>query len=94
MAAEGAVNIYGDQRQHALAGPRAQVRGLSMANEEEFELALDEFEDVAEAAFARLSHADREDDEAVEGALVRAVRKAADRLWRKRPLVDVSVLRI
>jgi hypothetical protein len=25
---------------------------------------------------------------------VRAVRKAAERLWSKRPLVDVSVLRI
>jgi hypothetical protein len=30
----------------------------------------------------------------VEQVLVRAVRKAAEKLWRKRPLVDVTVLRI
>jgi ribonuclease J len=96
IGAEGAVNIaLAVNAKHALvAGPNVTVRGLSMTDEEEFDLALEEFEEVAEAAFGRLSHADREDDDAVEAALVRAVRKAADRLWRKRPLVDVSVLRI
>ena len=48
----------------------------------------------AEAAFNKLNHADRGDDETIEAALVRAVRKAAEKLWSKRPLVDVSVLRI
>jgi ribonuclease J len=41
-----------------------------------------------------LSHADRQEDENIEGALVRAVRKSAEKLWRKRPLVDVTVLRL
>jgi ribonuclease J len=41
-----------------------------------------------------LNRDERDDDEAVEAALVRAVRKSAERLWRKRPLVDVSVLRL
>jgi ribonuclease J len=41
-----------------------------------------------------LAHAEREEDETVETALVRAVRKAAEKLWSKRPLVDVTVLRI
>lgn len=96
LGAEGAVNVaLAVNAKHAIvAGPNVTVRGLSMTDEEEFELALEEFEEVAEAAFARLSHADRDDDEAVEGAVMRAVRKAADRLWRKRPLVDVTVLRI
>jgi len=96
LAAEGAVNIaLAVNAKHAIvAGPNVSVRGLSMTDPEDFELALEEFEDVAEAAFGRLAHADREDDEAVEGALVRAVRKAAERLWRKRPLVDVTVLRV
>jgi ribonuclease J len=96
LGAEGAVNVaLAVNAKHALvAGPNVTVRGLSMTDDEDFDLALEEFENVAEAAFSRLSHADREDDEAIEGALVRAVRKSADRIWKKRPLVDVSVLRI
>lgn len=65
-----------------------------MADEEDMELALEELERVAEAAFARMSHAGRQEDEAIEAALVRSVRKAAEKLWRKRPLVDVTVLRL
>lgn len=96
LGAEGAVNIaLAVNSKHAIvAGPNATVRGLSMGDEEEFDLAVDELEDVAEVAFGRLSHSDREDDELVETTLMRAVRKAADRLWGKRPLVDVTVLRI
>ena len=47
-----------------------------------------------EMAFSKLKADDRDDDEAVQTALIRAVRKAAERIWRKRPLVDVAVLRI
>jgi ribonuclease J len=96
LGAEGAVNVtFAVNAKHAIvAGPNVTVRGLSMRDEEEFDLALEELQDIAEAAFGRLKHADREDDEAVEGAVMRAVRKGAEKLWRKRPLVDVSVLRI
>lgn len=96
LAAEGAINIsIAVNAKHAIvAGPNVTVRGLSMAGEEEMDLALEEIERTAQGAFARLSHADRDDDEATEAALMRAVRKAAEKLWRKRPLVDVSVLRI
>jgi ribonuclease J len=50
-------------------------------------------ESTAEAAFNRLSHADRGEDEAAEAAISRAVRKAAERLWGKRPFVEVMLLR-
>ena len=65
-----------------------------MADEDEFELALDELSRVAEDAFTKLNHAERSEDEAVEASVMRAVRKAADKLWGKRPIVDVSVLRV
>ncbi len=97
LGEEGAINIalaIGAKKHNIVAGPNATVRGLSMGDEEELEDALDELERVAEGAFSRLSHSDREDDEAVEANLVRAVRKAAEKLWGKRPLVDVSVLRV
>lgn len=96
LAAEGAINVsIAINAKHAIvAGPNVVVRGLAMADDEEMDLALDEIERTAQGAFARLSHADREDDEAAEAAVMRAVRKAAEKLWRKRPLVDVSLLRI
>ena len=65
-----------------------------MPDEEDFQLALEELEGTAKAAFTKLNHAERDDDDAVEASVVRAVRKAAERLWKKRPLVDVSVLRL
>jgi ribonuclease J len=65
-----------------------------MPDDEDFDLALEDLERTAQAAFTKLNHSEREDDEIVETAIVRAVRKAAERLWKKRPLVDVSVLRL
>ncbi|MBC7770785.1 MAG: ribonuclease J [Phycisphaerales bacterium] len=96
LAAEGAVNIAlaVGAKNVILAGPNVSVRGLTMPDEDDLELALEELERTAEAAFAKLSHADRGDDDAIEGAVMRSVRKAAEKLWRKRPLVDVSVLRL
>jgi ribonuclease J len=96
LGAEGAVNVSlaVNAKGGIIAGPSVTVRGLTMDDDEDFEIALEELEDTAKAAFQRLKHQEREDDEAVEQVLVRAVRKAAEKLWRKRPLVDVTVLRI
>jgi ribonuclease J len=96
LAAEGGVNVslVLNGKNAIVAGPNVSVRGLSLADEEEFELAVEELERAAESGFGRLRHGDRDDDEAIEAAVMRAVRKAAERIWRKRPLVDVSVLRL
>ena len=96
LAAEGAVNvaIALTAKNGIAAGPNVTVRGLSMPDEDDFDLALEDLEDVAKAAFSKLNHAERDDDDLIEAAIVRAVRKAAERLWKKRPLVDVSVLRL
>ncbi len=82
------------KKRNIVAGPNVTVRGLSMADEEDFEIALEELEDAAEAAFTRLNHAERDDDEAVRGRR-RARRAQGGRTaLAKRPLVDVTVLRI
>ncbi|HYD85871.1 MAG TPA: ribonuclease J [Vitreimonas sp.] len=96
LAAEGAINIAlaVSAKNAVVAGPNVTVRGLTMPDDEDLELALEELEGAAHGAFAKLSHGERDDDDAIEGALVRAVRKSAERLWRKRPLVDVTVLRL
>jgi ribonuclease J len=96
LGAEGAVHVSlaVSAKNAIVAGPTINVRGLSMEDEEDFDIALEELEKSAKAAFAKLNHSDREDDESVEANIMRAVRKSAERLWRKRPLVDVTVLRI
>jgi ribonuclease J len=96
LAAEGAINvaIAISAKNALLAGPSASVRGLTMPDDEDFELALEEIETIAKAVFAKLNHSERGDDELIEASVVRAVRKAAERLWKKRPLVDVSILRV
>lgn len=96
LGAEGAVNVSlaVSGKNAILAGPTVNVRGLTMDDEEDMDLALEELERTAKAAFTKLNSSERGDDEAVEANLMRAVRKAAERLWRKRPLVDVTVLRI
>lgn len=96
LAAEGAINvaIAISAKNALLAGPTASVRGLTMEDDEDFELALDEIETTAKAIFTKLNHSERGDDEVIETSVVRAVRKAAERLWKKRPLVDVSILRV
>jgi ribonuclease J len=96
LAAEGAVHVAlaVSAKQAIVSGPAVSARGLAMADEGDFELALGELEKSAHAAFARLDHGQRSDDEAVEAALVRALRKVAERIWEKRPLVDVTILRL
>jgi ribonuclease J len=96
LGAEGAVNVaFAVNGKNAIvSGPTVSVRGLAMGDDEAMDLALAELERVAAAAFAKLGQGEREEDEAAESAVMRAVRKATEKLWRKRPLVDVTVLRI
>ncbi len=97
LGEEGAVTValaIGERKNALVAGPNINVRGLSAADEQEMDAALDDLEAAAKSAFSKLSATDRDDDELIETALGRAVRKAAEKVWGKRPLVDVSVLRI
>jgi ribonuclease J len=97
ISEEGAVNVsiaVGGKKNGIVAGPNVNVRGLAAEDEEALDELIEELEEAAETAFSKLKADDRDDDEAVQTALIRAVRKAAERIWRKRPLVDVAVLRI
>ena len=55
---------------------------------------LDELADEAEDALARLSREERGDDETVMTTICRAVKKASQRIWDRRPIVEATVLRI
>jgi ribonuclease J len=82
-------------KRHAIvAGPDVRVRGLSAADEDDLETLLDDMAQVAEAAFNKLSAADRSDAEIAEESVMKAVRRAAERAWGKRPLVEVIILEV
>jgi ribonuclease J len=97
LGAEGAISVglVVHAKKHAIiGGPDVRVHGLSMADERALDLALDELGEAAEIAFGRLNHSDRADDDIAEAAIGRSVRKTAERLWGKRPFVDVVLMRM
>ena len=83
-----------DGRGRIASGP--QVRALGLPGDEDYDLdeVLDDLATEAETALKRLSGPDREDDQTVEQALSRALKKAAYRIWERRPVVETTVLRI
>jgi ribonuclease J len=89
-----AVSVVLDGRNRIVSGP--QVRGLGLAGDKEYPLddALDDLAEEAETAIKRLKGDDLEMDEAIETAISRAVKKAAYRIWERRPVVETTVLRL
>jgi ribonuclease J len=88
------VSIALDERGRIVSGP--QVRGIGLPGDEEYPLedALDDLAEEAEEAIKRLKGEERGDDDAVEAAVKRMVKKAGQRIWDRRPVVEVTVLRV
>jgi len=89
-----AVSIVLDGKNRIVSGP--QVRGLGLAGDNDYPLgdAMDDLAEEAETAFKRLGGDDKEMDEAIENAISRAVKKAAFRIWERKPVVETTVLRV
>jgi len=89
-----AVSIVLDGRNKIVSGP--QVRGIGLTGDEEYSLddALDDLAEEAETAYKKLAGDTRELDEAIESAISRAVKKAAFRIWERKPVVETTVLRL
>jgi ribonuclease J len=88
------ISIVLDGRNRIASGP--QVRALGLPGDGDYPLseALDDLAGEARDALHRLSADDRDDDHAVEAALSRAAKKAAFRIWKRRPVVETTVLRV
>jgi len=89
-----AVSIVLDGRGKIASGPQVRALGLPTEGEDHLDDVLDELADEAEAALKRLKGADMELDESIETAISRAVKKASQRIWGRRPVVETTVLRI
>ena len=72
------------------------MRALGLPTDEDYPLddVLDDLAEEAEEALGRLDRTALGEDEAVETALSRAVKKASQRIWGRRPVVETTVLRL
>ncbi|MDO1558725.1 ribonuclease J [Brevundimonas sp. 2R-24] len=72
------------------------VRGLGLPGDKDQTLddALDDLAETAEHALFKLKGEALEDEVVIEQAIARAVKKASQRLWDRRPIVEVVVLRL
>jgi ribonuclease J len=88
------VTVALDGRDRLAGGP--MVKALGLPGDADFPLgeALAELTDEARGALAGLSDELRGDDAAVESALARALKRAAFRIWERRPVVEALILRV
>lgn len=88
------VSVALDGRSKLVSGP--QVRSIGMPTDKDYPIdeAHDDLAQEAKDALFRLSAGDREDDHSVEAALSRALKKTAFRIWKRRPVVETTVLRL
>lgn len=89
-----AVSVALDGRGKIVSGPQVRALGLPTENEAHLDDVLDDLADEAEGAIKRLKGDDLELDENIEAAMSRAVKKASQRIWGRRPVVETTVLRI
>ena len=75
-------------------GPYLALRGLSEEDGRLADESIDMIEEACEEALDGLSRRKRLDDDTVETVLVRAVRKACEKTFGRKPLVDVTIMRV
>ena len=88
------VSLVLDGKGRIASGP--QVRAVGMPGDEDYPLgeALDDLAEVAVEALKKLDAGAKGEDEPVETAISRAIKKASQRIWERRPIVETTVLRV
>ncbi|WP_411288804.1 ribonuclease J [Phenylobacterium sp.] len=89
-----AVSVVLDGRGQIVSGPQVRTLGLPNDADNSVDDVLDDLADEAEEAVKRMKGANRDDDEAIETAISRSIKKASQRIWGRRPVVETTVLRI
>ena len=88
------ISLVLDRKGRIAAGPAISSIGLPGDEELPLEEALEELEDEARRAVQSMDGAGRDDDEAVRTLVSRKVKKACQRIWDRRPIVETVVLRV
>ncbi|MEJ0024338.1 MAG: ribonuclease J [Alphaproteobacteria bacterium] len=97
MGADGSVTVtmaVNAKKRAIMSGPDVRVKGLSGGDEAGMDMLLDELAEAAELAYSKLSGAERNDEDAAEEIIARAVRRAAEKNWGKRPVVEAVILTV
>ncbi len=89
-----AVSVVLDERGRIVSGPQVRALGLPTEGEDHLDEVLNDLADEAETALKRLKGNDLELDEAIEKAISHGVKKASQRIWGRRPVVETTVLRV
>ncbi|HEX4742941.1 MAG TPA: ribonuclease J [Caulobacteraceae bacterium] len=89
-----AVSLALDGRSRLASGPQVRAIGLPADEDYTLEEATEDLAEAAKDAVFSLSADGRDDDAAVEAAISRALKKAAFRIWKRRPVVEATVLRV
>ena len=88
------ISLVLDRKGRIAAGPAIRAIGLPGDEDLPLEEALEELEDEARNAFQSMDGSGRGDDEAVRTLISRKVKKACQRIWDRRPIVETVVLRV
>ena len=89
-----AVSVALDGRNKIVSGPQVRVLGLPTDSTDHLDDVLDDLADEVETTLKRLKGDEADDDERAEAAISRAMKKAGQRIWGRRPVVETTVLRI
>jgi ribonuclease J len=73
-----------------------EIRGVGLPGDEDYPLAeaLDDLAKDVAGALKRLDAGARDEDHLVEQAVARTLKKAAQRIWDRRPVVETVVVRL
>ena len=95
-AANGALMVAVTLDKRGRLAADVNVRAIGLPGDEEYPLddALDDLADDAEGAIKRLDGGARDDDRLVEQAVARVLKKSAQRIWERRPVVETLVTRL
>lgn len=82
-----------DENGDVIDGPVVIARGFSEPDGRLADESLDSLDEAAENAVMSMKRKHRLDDDQVERAIGRAIRKACEQVFGRRPLIDISVMR-
>ena len=73
-----------------------EIRAIGLAADEEYPMedVLDDLAEEAEKVIKGLSGERRQLDQEVEAAVARTLKKASQRIWERRPVVETLVVRL
>jgi ribonuclease J len=88
------VSIVLDRKNRLAADPEVRAIGLPGDDDYPLEDALEDLADEVEGAIKAIHGDARDDDRAYEQAIGRSLKRASQKIWERRPVVETVVVRL